>query len=97
MFYAHLLSPFNFQKDMSANYPNLWKAEIEFPLAKILSINTDEDSKRVWREQYPDIPYQIVEFTLAGEPIYVTENAMYIHALNADGWNAPRREHMSSQ
>ncbi|OKP14554.1 hypothetical protein PENSUB_13906 [Penicillium subrubescens] len=79
MFYAHLLSPFNFQKDMELNYPNLWKAEIEFPLAKILSTNTDEESKLVWKEEYPDIPYQIVEFTPAGEPIYVTENAMDIH------------------
>ncbi|OOQ84106.1 hypothetical protein PEBR_31789 [Penicillium brasilianum] len=79
VFYAHLLSPFNFQRDIESHFPSLWRAEIEFPLAGILSTNTDEASKRLWQKGYPDTPYQIVDFTPAGELIYVTENGMDIH------------------
>ncbi|KAJ5825222.1 hypothetical protein N7474_002360 [Penicillium riverlandense] len=80
IFYAHLLSPFNFQQEIVSNFPNLWKAEIEFPLARMRSTNTDEASKRAWMKEYPDILYQVVEFTPTGDHAYITtEDAMGIH------------------
>ncbi|KAJ5880455.1 uncharacterized protein N7473_011508 [Penicillium subrubescens] len=80
IFYAHLLSPFNFQSDIKSNFPNLWKAEIEFPLARMRSINTDKASERVWMKEYPDLSYQAVEFTPAGDHVYITtENIMDIY------------------
>ncbi|KAH8705709.1 hypothetical protein BGW36DRAFT_422251 [Talaromyces proteolyticus] len=80
IFYAHLLSPFNFQSDIESNFQNLWKAEIEFPLARMRSINSDKGSERAWMKEYPNIAYQAVEFTLAGDHAYITtENVMDIH------------------
>ncbi|KAJ5604818.1 hypothetical protein N7510_009972 [Penicillium lagena] len=86
IFYAHLLSPFNFQRDVGSNFPNLWKAEIEFPLARMRSTNTDEASKRAWTREYPDVSYQVVEFIPAGDHAYITaDDAMDIHGYNC-GW-----------
>lgn len=81
IFYAHLLSPFNFQSDIESNFQRLWKAEIEFPLARMRSINTDKASERVWMKEYPGFPYQAVEFTPAGDHAYITtKNIMDIYS-----------------
>lgn len=80
VFYAHLLSPFDFQRDIESNFQKLWKAEIEFPLARMRSINTDKASERVWTKENPDSPYQAVEFTPSGDHAYITtENIMNIY------------------
>jgi hypothetical protein len=94
IFYAHLLSPFNFQRDIESNFPSLWKAEIEFPLARMCHTNTDEASKRAWMAEYPDVPYQIVEFALAGDPIYITENGMDIHNYKCDSADCMGKRHI---
>lgn len=78
IFYGHLLSQFSFHGDIESHFPSLWKAEIEFSLVRRRSTNRVEASKRVWMES-PDLTYQIVEFTLAGDLVYITENAIDIY------------------
>jgi hypothetical protein len=92
IFYAHLLSPLNFQTDIESNFQSLWKADIEFPLERMRSINTDKASKCVWMKEYPDIPYQIVEFALAGDHAYITtENAMDIHGYKCGSTHCAKK------
>ncbi|KAJ6000280.1 hypothetical protein N7481_000689 [Penicillium waksmanii] len=80
IFYAHLLSPFKFEIAIASDFQILWKAEIEFPLTRMRAFNTDHASKRAWMNEYPDIPYQAVEFTPAGDHAYITaENVIDIH------------------
>lgn len=82
IFYAHLLSPFKFQKDITIALSDLlWRAEIEFPLARMCAINTDDASKLTWpMNDFPNIPYQTVEFTPTRDHAYTTaENVMDIH------------------
>ncbi|KAK9853403.1 hypothetical protein MYU51_006475 [Penicillium brevicompactum] len=97
IFYGHLLSPFKFHSDamIDSSYGTLWLAEIEFPLARMCAINTDDASQRVWMRWYPNIPYQIVEFTPAGDHAYITaENATDIHGYRCGSKHCKKKTHV---
>ncbi|KAJ6048035.1 hypothetical protein N7460_004182 [Penicillium canescens] len=96
IFYAHLLSPFKFQSDIVSSFWMLWwKAEIEFPLARMCAINTDNASKLAWMYQYPNIPYQTVEFTPTGDHAYITaENVMDIHGYRCGSKHCKKKAYV---
>ncbi|KAK1753320.1 hypothetical protein QBC47DRAFT_462933 [Echria macrotheca] len=60
--YAHMLSPFAFEKDISAAFPKLWEAGFDFPLNRMRSTSTSTPSQVSWNKKYPEMPYQIIEF-----------------------------------
>lgn len=85
IFYAHILSPFNFQSDIKSHFEKLWKSGIEFPLARMRSTNTDGASEGAWRQEYPDISYQAIEFTNTGDQAFITtENVMDVHGYKCN-------------
>lgn len=59
IFYAHLLAPSSFERDMKRYFPKLWKAEIEFPLNRLLSQIHERVSEEAWRRDHPDMMYEI--------------------------------------
>ncbi|KAK3196513.1 hypothetical protein K4F52_000395 [Lecanicillium sp. MT-2017a] len=59
IFYAHLLAPANFKRDMERYYPKLWAAGIGFPLKKLLSLIRERSSEETWEREHPDMPYEI--------------------------------------
>ena len=75
IFYTHLLIPSSFADDVARIYPNLWDAKVRFPLSQLArqpSHIIDAASELVWRETYPDHPYQVVTFTPAGHHATLT-------------------------
>ena len=56
--------------------------------------NTDEASKRTWMREYPNVPYQIVEITAAGDPEYITENAMDMYGYKCDSSECTGKEYI---
>ncbi|KXX73709.1 Glycine-rich domain-containing protein 1 [Madurella mycetomatis] len=72
IFYIHLLSPQRYFRDMSVEYPSLWKAKIEFPVMRLSKLKqhpyTDKASQAEWEKKFPGIPYQVFEFTDDGAP-----------------------------
>ncbi|KAL2267068.1 hypothetical protein VTJ83DRAFT_4345 [Remersonia thermophila] len=63
--YCHMLNPDRFQKDLELNFPRVWKAGIEFPLARLIQTSyylTDQASELEWKKKQPGEPYQTIEF-----------------------------------
>ncbi len=83
IFYTHLLIPSSFADDTGGVYPNLWAAQIRFPLSQLARQpphTIDAASELAWRETYPDHPYQVVTFTPAGHQALLTgAGALDIH------------------
>ncbi|CAI7566607.1 unnamed protein product [Penicillium manginii] len=93
IFYAHLLSPFKFESDIASSFQILWRAEIEFLLARMRAVETDNASKLAWMNEYPNIPYQTVEFTPDGDHAYITaENVLDIHGYKCGSKHCKNKE-----
>ncbi|KAK4248981.1 hypothetical protein C7999DRAFT_30512 [Corynascus novoguineensis] len=68
MFYIHMLSPKRFQRDMAVEYPELWEANVSFPLARLRQHpRNDEASQHKWEVAFPEVPYELFEFGSDGE------------------------------
>ncbi|GAB1317002.1 hypothetical protein MFIFM68171_07212 [Madurella fahalii] len=83
IFYIHLLSPHRYFRDMSVEYPTLWKAKIDFPLARLSKLKqfpySDKASQLEWEKNFPGIPYHIFEFIDDGAPHLGPQRALDIH------------------
>ncbi|KAJ2982792.1 hypothetical protein NQ176_g1142 [Zarea fungicola] len=56
IFYAHLLAPFNYKRDINQYFPELRKGRAELPIAKMLESDDDDASQVAWSKMYPSVP-----------------------------------------
>lgn len=62
IFYAHLLAPFNYKRDINQYFPELRKGRAELPIARMLASDNDDASQAAWSKMYPSVPYQLLRF-----------------------------------
>ena len=66
--------PFRFYHEVERAFPELWAAEIEFPLSRLAHYSaksTFEASAAEWERVYPHIPYQVVVSDPAGKYMFI--------------------------
>ncbi|OAA74851.1 hypothetical protein LEL_06839 [Akanthomyces lecanii RCEF 1005] len=60
VFYAHMLAPFNYRRDINQFFPKIWKGRAEFPIARMLASDHDDASEAAWSRMYPSTPYRVL-------------------------------------
>ncbi|KAJ4147136.1 hypothetical protein LMH87_001683 [Akanthomyces muscarius] len=60
VFYAHMLAPFNYRRDINQLFPKIWKGRAEFPIARMLASDHDDASEAAWSRMYPSTPYRVL-------------------------------------
>ncbi|ATY65423.1 hypothetical protein A9K55_001594 [Cordyceps militaris] len=60
IFYAHMLAPFNYKRDIEQFFPKMWQGRAELPIAQMLASEHDDASEAAWNKMYPSIPYRIL-------------------------------------
>ncbi|KAJ4294725.1 hypothetical protein N0V88_004959 [Collariella sp. IMI 366227] len=83
MFYIHMLAPHRYFRDLSVEYPAVWEAQLDFPLARLRGLShspySDEASRIAWEGKFPGVPYQTFEFGKNGEnPVLTPWGTLHI-------------------